>query len=95
MWIRILRFINSVFNVYSFYSNPFRFIAVLLAAIVFPYLIYLFWSSLIIIVLSGVGLYFLYQIVKKGLDSRAGSTGDALSKAAMKSNILGELLLKA
>lgn len=64
MWSRILRLLTSMLNIYSFYSNPVRYILSLLVIMIIPYLIYIFWGSLIIIALLCLGIYFLYRLVK-------------------------------
>lgn len=61
MFNRILRLLSTGFNVYSFYASPLRFILTLGAILLIPYLAYMFWGVLIIIVLAAVGLFFIYK----------------------------------
>lgn len=63
MWQRLLRLLTTSLNIYSFYSNPVRFLSTLLCVILIPYLVYIFWGGLIIIALAILGIYFLYLAV--------------------------------
>lgn len=64
MWQRLIRLISTGLSAYSFYSNPFRFILMLLGVIVIPYLVYIFWGSVIIIALAVLGTYLIYRAWK-------------------------------
>ncbi|HKK45272.1 MAG TPA: hypothetical protein VJ964_07115 [Balneolaceae bacterium] len=66
MWTRLLRLLQNGLNLYSFYSNPVRFLASLLTIIIVPYLAYLFWGTLIIVALMVLGIYFIYKAIKAG-----------------------------
>lgn len=66
MWQRFLRLLTTGLNIYSFYANPLRYILSLLAVILIPYLIYIFWGSLVIIALSALGIYFLFRAILSG-----------------------------
>lgn len=70
MWPQILRLLTSVLNIYSFYANPVRYILSLLMIVAIPYLVYIFWESLIIIGLAGLGIYFVYWFLKKSGKNR-------------------------
>ncbi|MDX1586728.1 MAG: hypothetical protein R3222_08285 [Balneolaceae bacterium] len=63
MWQRILRLITAGLNMYSFYANPLKYILSLLMILLVPYLAYIFWGSLIIILLSILGIYMLYKLI--------------------------------
>ena len=55
MWTRILRLFSSGALAYS---NPMGFFVSLAMIILAPYLIYLFWGSLIFILLMTIALFF-------------------------------------
>ena len=61
MFNQILRLLATGINTYSFYSNPIRFLATLIAVILIPYLAYIFWGAVVIIVLAALGIYFIYK----------------------------------
>lgn len=63
MWQRFLRLFTTGLNIYSFYSNPVRFLSTLFCVILIPYLAYIFWGSLIIIALAILGIYFIYLAI--------------------------------
>lgn len=65
MWQRILRLLTASLNMYSFYANPVRYIFSLLLIILIPYLAYIFWGSLVILILMGVGIYLLYRWIMR------------------------------
>lgn len=65
MWQRILRFLTASLNMYSFYANPVRYILSLLLIILIPYLAYIFWGSLVILILMGIGIYLLYRWIMR------------------------------
>lgn len=69
MWTRLLRLLRNGLNLYSFYSNPLRFLISLLCVIVVPYLAYLFWGTLIIIALMALGIYFIVKAIKASKDA--------------------------
>ncbi|WP_148899332.1 hypothetical protein [Fodinibius salinus] len=62
MWQRFLRLLTIGFNAYSFYSNPVRFIVSILCVILVPYLAYIFWGTVIVILLAAAGIYLIYRI---------------------------------
>jgi hypothetical protein len=64
MWERLLRLLATGLNIYSFYSNPFRFILSILCVILIPYLIYIFWGTLIVIALIVFGIFFIYKAIQ-------------------------------
>lgn len=64
MWQRLLRLLATGFNIYSFYSNPVRFIVSILCAILIPYLAYIFWGALIIVLLIILGIFFIYKAIQ-------------------------------
>lgn len=63
MWQRIIRLLTAGLNMYSFYANPLKYILSLLMILLVPYLAYIFWGSLIIIILSCLGIYMLYKLI--------------------------------
>ncbi|NGP77162.1 hypothetical protein G3570_10990 [Balneolaceae bacterium YR4-1] len=63
MWQRIIRLLTAGLNMYSFYANPLKNILSLLMILLVPYLAYIFWGSLIIIILSCLGIYMLYKLI--------------------------------
>lgn len=63
MWQRLLRLLTAGLNMYSFYANPLRYILSLLMILVIPYLAYIFWGSLVILILIGLGIYMLYRLI--------------------------------
>lgn len=70
MWARFLRlFITGTVA----YSNPVKFAFGLLMVVAAPYLIYLFWGSLIFIVLLAILLFFTIRfVIKKMRKQRFG-----------------------
>ena len=71
MWQRIIRLITAGLNMYSFYANPLKYILSLLAILLVPYLAYIFWGSILILILTGLGIYMLYRLVA---NARKGSS---------------------
>ena len=71
MWQRLIRLLTAGLNMYSFYANPLRYILSLLMILVIPYLAYIFWGSLVILILIGLGIYMLYRLV---VNARKGSS---------------------
>lgn len=63
MWQRLIRLLTAGLNMYSFYANPLRYILSLLMILVIPYLAYIFWGSLVILILIGLGIYMLYRLI--------------------------------
>lgn len=63
MWQRIIRLLTAGLNMYSFYANPLKYILSLLMILLVPYLAYIFWGSLIIIILSCLGIYMIYKLI--------------------------------
>lgn len=63
MWQRIIRLITAGLNMYSFYANPLKYILSLLMILLVPYLAYIFWGSLIIIILCILGIYMIYKLI--------------------------------
>jgi len=70
MWQRIIRLLTALFNAYSFYSNPVGYVLGVLAVIIVPYLVYIFWGSLIFIGLLALGIYFLYRLLTRNRQKR-------------------------
>jgi len=70
MWKRLARLLVSIFNVYSFYQNPVRYIISLLAILLVPYLVYIFWGALLILFFMGLGIYLLYRVITKKWNHR-------------------------
>ncbi len=70
MWSRFLRALTALLNMYSFYSNPAKFVLGILTIIVIPYLAYIFLGGVVFALLAGLGVYLLYRAFK---NSRAGS----------------------
>jgi hypothetical protein len=71
MWQRIVRLLTAGLNMYSFYANPLKYILSLLVVLLVPYLAYIFWGSILIVVLIGLGIYMLYRLIA---NARKGST---------------------
>jgi len=71
MWQRIIRLVTAGLNMYSFYANPLKYILSLLAVLLIPYLAYIFWGSILIFILIGLGIYMLYRLVA---NAKKGST---------------------
>ena len=71
MWQRIIRLVTAGLNMYSFYANPLKYILSLLAILLVPYLTYIFWGSILLFVLIGLGIYMLYRLVA---NAKKGST---------------------
>ncbi|NGP88301.1 hypothetical protein [Fodinibius halophilus] len=63
MWQRLLRLLSTGLNAYSFYTNPVRFVTSILLVIILPYLAYIFWGTLIILVLIAVGIFLIYKAI--------------------------------
>ena len=64
MWYRIVRLFKAGGNAYVFYSNPFRYFLAFLLALLIPYAVYIFWGSVIVFILAGIGVYFLFKLIK-------------------------------
>lgn len=73
MWQRIVRLLTAFFNAYSFYSNPVGYILGLLAVLIVPYLVYIFWGTLIVIGLMALGIYFIYRLLTRNRRKRTSS----------------------
>lgn len=71
MWQRLLRLLASGLNLYSFYSNPVRFLVSIFCVIIIPYLAYIFWGTLIIIALIMLGIFFIYKTIQASKDNSA------------------------
>lgn len=71
MWQRLIRLLTVSLNMYSFYANPVRYIFSLLMILLIPYLAYIFWGTLVILILTGLGFYMLYRLVA---NARKGSS---------------------
>lgn len=63
MWQRFLRLLATGLNAYSFYSNPLRFIVSVFCVILIPYLAYVFWGAVIIVALTGLGIFLIYKAI--------------------------------
>jgi len=70
MFSRILRLLGTALNAYSFYSNPIRFLATLFAVLIIPYLAYIFWGAVVIIVLAVFGIYFIYEAIRPTISNK-------------------------
>lgn len=71
MFNRLLRLLATGINAYSFYSNPLRFFISMLCIFLIPFLTYIFWGSVIITVLTIVGLYFMYKTIRSSIKKRS------------------------
>lgn len=71
MWQRLLRLLATGLNLYSFYSNPVRFLVSIFCVILIPYLAYIFWGTLIIIALIMLGIFFIYKAIQASKDNSA------------------------
>ncbi len=71
MFNRFLRLLTVGINAYSFYSNPVRFFATLFSLLLIPYLTYILWGSILIIILAILGAYFLYKVIQTSLQIRS------------------------
>lgn len=71
MFNRFFRLLATGINAYSFYSNPLRFLATLLCLILIPYLTYILWGSLIIVILAILGIYFIYKAIRGSIKNRS------------------------
>ena len=71
MWQRLIRLLTAGLNMYSFYANPVRYIISLLVILLVPYLAYIFWGTVVILILTGLGIYMLYRLVA---NARKGSS---------------------
>lgn len=65
MWQRLLRILSIALNAYGFYRNPVRFLTGILLIILVPCLAYILWGSLIFIALIALGIYLIYQFIKR------------------------------
>lgn len=72
MWQRLLRLLATGLNIYTFYSNPVRFIISILCIMLIPYLAYIFWGTIILITLIILGIFFIYKPIQA---SRTNSSG--------------------
>jgi len=70
MFSRILRLLGTGLNAYSFYSSPVRFLTTLIAIIIIPYLAYIFWGAVVIIVLAALGIYFIYEAIRPTISNK-------------------------
>ena len=48
---RLIRYLTALFSAYSFYANPLRYIVALLGITLLPYLLYLFFGTIVTIVI--------------------------------------------
>lgn len=71
MVARILRLLATGLNAYTFYSNPTRFFSTILCVIAIPYLTYILWGSLLIMILAILGTYFSYKAIQSSLQNRS------------------------
>jgi len=71
MFNRILRLLATGLNAYSFYTNPIRFLATLIAIILIPYLTYIFWGAALIMALASAGLYFIYKAIRSSMENKS------------------------
>ena len=53
---KIIKIIGFLLNAYNFIRNPFRFIVSWLSLLFAPYLVYVFWGSIIFIALIILGI---------------------------------------
>ena len=61
MWQRVVRLLATSVNIYAFYSNPFKYLLSLALVVLIPYAVYIFWGTLALALLAGVGFYFLIR----------------------------------
>lgn len=73
MWQRFIRALAATLQVYTFATSPLRFIITLVTILMVPYLVYIFWGSVILFLLMAVGGYLLYRAYKNG--GRSGVRG--------------------
>lgn len=67
MWHRLIRLFRSRVVLKAFAQNPFKTILTALFAALIPYLLYLFFGSLLFFLLFVAGIFVLYRlIVRKG-----------------------------
>lgn len=64
MWYRIARILKSGGSAYAFYSNPFRYFLGALLVLLIPYAIYIFWGSVVVLILAVLGIYFLFKLIR-------------------------------
>lgn len=72
MWQRMLRLLATGLNIYSFYSNPVRFIISILCIMLIPYLAYIFWGTIILIALVILGIFFIYKAIQASCNNSSG-----------------------
>lgn len=66
MWTRVFNIFSAGWNAWRFSANPMQFVISLLMIILAPYLIYLFWGTIIaLIILAGMIGWLLYRFFKK------------------------------
>ena len=65
MWQRVVRLLTSGLNMFAFYSNPAALVKNLLLIILIPYLVYIFWGSVILVGLFTLCIYLLIRYFKK------------------------------
>jgi len=70
MWNRIVRLLTALFNAYSLYQNPVKYLVSVVAVLLVPYLIYIFWGTLIIIALIITGIYAVYKLFTRNKKRR-------------------------
>lgn len=63
MLTRLLRALSAIFNVYSFYTNPVKFIVTLLVALILPYLAYILLGGVVFIIVLVLGIYLMYRTI--------------------------------
>lgn len=71
MWHRIVRLFTTGFNLSTFLANPVRYIFRVLIVLLIPYLIYIFWGTVLILALIVLGIYLLYLALKESRKNQA------------------------
>lgn len=68
MLSRIGTIIKALLGAYGFYKSPVKFILSILSVAILPYLVYIFWGSLVVLVLAGFGVYFIFKLMVGAFD---------------------------
>lgn len=65
MFKRFIRALTAFFNAYSFYRNPIGSLLSMLLVLLIPYLIYIFWGSIVVLLLAATGVYAILRFIYK------------------------------
>ncbi|HKI44839.1 MAG TPA: hypothetical protein VKA08_05835 [Balneolales bacterium] len=68
---RLIRYLTALFSAYSFYANPLRYVVALLGITLLPYLLYLFFGTIVTIIILAITVIVLWRKLRKTSHRRA------------------------